>query len=132
MNAIEKRLTDAGITLPKLENKVFFSIREVSEICGVEPHVLRYWETEFHQLKPEKWSGNRRRYRQRDVYLVLQVKHLRETLKFTIRGARKQLASGKAIPRGEQEDLRSQLMVARSRLLVARELLHGADRGIET
>jgi len=125
MNAIAKRLTAAGIALPELENKVFFSIREVSEICHVEPHVLRYWETEFHQLKPEKWSGNRRRYRQRDIYLVLQVKHLRETLNFTIRGTRKQLVSGEAIPRSEQEDLRSQLILARSHLLVARELLRG-------
>jgi len=129
VNAIEQRLTDAGIALPELENKVFFSIREVSTICGVAPHVLRYWETEFRQLKPEKWSGNRRRYRQRDIHLVMQVKHLRETLKFTIRGARKQLASGDPIPQSEQQDLRSQLMVARSRLLVARELIHGASRG---
>jgi len=123
MNSIAQRLVDAGIELPDLDNKVFFSIREVSKICNVETHVLRYWETEFHQLKPEKWSGNRRRYRQRDIYLVLQIKHLRETLKFTIRGARKQLTSGKALPQSKQHDLRSQLMLVRSRLLIARELL---------
>jgi len=127
MNAIAKRLMDAGVTLPELENKVFFSIREVSDICSIEPHVLRYWETEFHQLKPEKWSGNRRRYRQRDIYLLLQIKYLRETLKFTIRGARKQLASGNSIPHNGQQDLRSQLMLVKSRLLVARELLRGSD-----
>ncbi|MDQ6963791.1 MAG: MerR family transcriptional regulator [Mariprofundales bacterium] len=125
MNTVAKRLVDAGIALPDLENKLFFSIREVSEICGVEPNVLRYWETEFHQLKPEKWSGNRRRYRQRDIYLVLQIKHLREKLKFTISGVRKQIAKGEEIPRSEQQDICNQLLLARSRLLVARELLRG-------
>ena len=125
MHAIAKRLADAGVPLPELEDKVFFSIREVSEICGVEQSVLRYWETQFHQLKPEKWNANRRRYRKRDIYLILQIKHLRETLNFTIRGTRKQLASGKPIPHGEQQDLRGQLMQAKKSLLVARDLLRG-------
>ncbi len=123
VHPIARRLIEAGVELPKLEDKVFFSISEVSEMCRVEPHVLRYWETEFHQLRPEKWSGNRRRYRQRDIYLILQIRHLLYSLKFTIRGARRQLASGEAIPSGQQSGLSGRLRLLRSRLLIAREIL---------
>ena len=83
-----------GVDAPKIPDKLFFSIREVSEICAVEPHVLRYWETEFRSIKPVKKSGNRRFYRQRDVQAVLQIKHLLYDLNFTIRGAKKRLLNG--------------------------------------
>ncbi len=89
-----KILENAGIHIPVLPEKLFFSIREVSHICHIEPHVLRYWETEFKQLKPVKKSGNRRFYRHRDVYTALQIKHLLYDLNFTIRGAKKRIASG--------------------------------------
>lgn len=89
-----KILENAGIRIPVLPEKLFFSIREVSDICHIEPHVLRYWETEFKQLKPVKKSGNRRFYRHRDVYTALQIKHLLYDLNFTIRGAKKRIASG--------------------------------------
>jgi len=87
-------LKNAGIEVPTLPDKLFFSIREVSDLCNIEPHVLRYWETEFKQLKPVKKSGNRRFYRHRDVYITLQIKHLLYHLNFTIRGAKKRIASG--------------------------------------
>ncbi|HXH71564.1 MAG TPA: MerR family transcriptional regulator [Mariprofundaceae bacterium] len=87
-------LTSAGVEIPELPDKLFFSIREVSDICGIEPHVLRYWETEFRNIKPVKKSGNRRFYRQRDVYAVLQIKHLLYDLNFTIKGAKKRLLNG--------------------------------------
>ncbi len=93
MNA-KQALAKAGISVPELSDKLFFSIREVSDVCSVEPHVLRYWETEFKHIKPVKKSGNRRFYRHRDVYAVLQIKHLLYDLNFTIRGAKKRLLSG--------------------------------------
>ncbi len=89
-----KILQTAGVQVPVLPDKLFFSIREVSDICNIEPHVLRYWETEFKQLKPVKKSGNRRFYRHRDVYTALQIKHLLYDLNFTIRGAKKRIANG--------------------------------------
>ncbi len=89
-----KVLKQAGINVPTLPDKLFFSIREVSDLCDIEPHVLRYWETEFKHLKPVKKSGNRRFYRHRDVYIALQIKHLLYDLNFTIRGAKKRLATG--------------------------------------
>ena len=89
-----KILESAGVEIPSLPDKLFFSIREVSDLCNIEPHVLRYWETEFKHLKPVKKSGNRRFYRHRDVYIALQIKHLLYNLNFTIRGAKKRLATG--------------------------------------
>ncbi len=90
----QQALVKAGVQVPELSDKLFFSIREVSDVCAVEPHVLRYWETEFKHIKPVKKSGNRRFYRHRDVYAVLQIKHLLYDLNFTIRGAKKRLLSG--------------------------------------
>ncbi len=87
-------LRKAGVQIPDLPDKLFFAIREVSELCEIEPHVLRYWETEFHHIKPVKKSGNRRFYRQRDIYSILQIKHLLYDLNFTIKGAKKRLQQG--------------------------------------
>ncbi|HIP07761.1 MAG TPA: MerR family transcriptional regulator [Mariprofundaceae bacterium] len=89
-----KNLKNSGVQVPTLPDKLFFSIREVSDLCEIEPHVLRYWETEFKQLKPVKKSGNRRFYRHRDVYTALQIKHLLYDLNFTIRGAKKRITNG--------------------------------------
>jgi len=108
---------------PDLPDKLFFSIREVSEICGVEPHVLRYWETEFRQIKPVKKSGNRRFYRQRDIHVVLQIRHLLYDLNFTIRGAKKQLANNDMSEMVEQGDTQDTLRHLRQELLSIRELL---------
>lgn len=77
--------------LPVIPNKRYFAIGEVSELCGVKPHVLRYWEQEFTKLRPTKRRGNRRYYRREDVLVVRQIKDLLYEQGFTISGARQQL-----------------------------------------
>ena len=76
---------------PILPEKIYFKIGEVSEIVGVEPYVLRYWETEFDLLKPSKAPSKHRLYKKRDVELLLDIKRLLYTEGFTIEGARKKL-----------------------------------------
>ena len=80
---------------PRLPEKIYFKIGEVSEIVGVEPYVLRYWETEFDLLKPSKAPSNHRLYKKRDVELLLEIKRLLYTEGFTIEGARKKLKQAK-------------------------------------
>ena len=77
--------------MPILPEKIYFKIGEVSEIVGVEPYVLRYWETEFDLLKPSKAPSKHRLYKKRDVELLLDIKRLLYTEGFTIEGARKKL-----------------------------------------
>ncbi|MDR2092206.1 MAG: MerR family transcriptional regulator [Azoarcus sp.] len=77
--------------LPPIPAKRYFSIGEVSELCGVKAHVLRYWEQEFSQLKPLKRSGNRRYYQHHEVLLVRRIRHLLYDQGFTITGARHRL-----------------------------------------
>jgi DNA-binding transcriptional MerR regulator len=76
---------------PVLPEKIYFKIGEVSDIVGVEPYVLRYWETEFDLLKPSKAPSKHRLYKKRDVELLLDIKRLLYTEGFTIEGARKKL-----------------------------------------
>ena len=76
---------------PEIPDKLFFKIGEVCEIAGVEPYVLRFWETEFPQLKPVKSSTGQRMYRRKDVEAVLRIKKLLYDEGFTIAGARQQL-----------------------------------------
>jgi DNA-binding transcriptional MerR regulator len=80
---------------PHLPEKIYFKIGEVSEIVGVEPYVLRYWETEFELLKPSKAPSKHRLYKKRDVELLLDIKRLLYTEGFTIEGARKKLKETK-------------------------------------
>ncbi len=122
MNA-QQALAKAGIQTPELADKLFFSIREVSDLCAVEPHVLRYWETEFKHIKPVKKSGNRRFYRHRDVYAVLQIKHLLYDLNFTIRGAKKRLLSGDLEDIVEQKDSQTILRQLKQELKEIHSLL---------
>ncbi len=77
--------------LPPIPAKRYFTIGEVSELCGVKPHVLRYWEQEFAQLKPVKRRGNRRYYQHHEVLLVRRIRELLYSQGFTISGARNQL-----------------------------------------
>src|SRR5699024_1070047 len=84
-------LTEHAEQLPEIPDKRYFSIGEVSELCRVKPHVLRYWEQEFPQLKPTKRRGNRRYYQQRDVMIVRDIRTLLYEQGFTIQGARLQL-----------------------------------------
>ena len=79
--------------LPVIPGKRYFTIGEVSELCAVKPHVLRYWEQEFSQLKPVKRRGNRRYYQRHDVVLIRQIRGLLYEQGFTIGGARQQLDS---------------------------------------
>jgi len=74
--------------LPAIPGKRYFTIGEVSELCGVKPHVLRYWEQEFPQLKPVKRRGNRRYYQRQDVLVIRQIRALLYEQGFTIGGAR--------------------------------------------
>jgi DNA-binding transcriptional MerR regulator len=80
---------------PRLPEKIYFKIGEVSEIIGVEPYVLRYWETEFEVLKPSKAPSKHRLYKKRDVELLIEIKRLLYTEGFTIEGARKKLRETK-------------------------------------
>lgn len=79
--------------LPEIPAKRYFTIGEVSELCEVKPHVLRYWEQEFTQLKPVKRRGNRRYYQRQDVMLIRQIRTLLYEQGFTIGGARQQMVS---------------------------------------
>ena len=78
--------------LPTIPGKRYFTIGEVSELCAVKPHVLRYWEQEFPQLKPIKRRGNRRYYQRQDVILIRQIRSLLYEHGFTIGGARQRLS----------------------------------------
>ena len=76
-----------------IPNKRYFTIGEVSAICGLKTHVLRYWEQEFSELEPIKRKGNRRYYQQKDLILVLQIKDLLQNQGFTIDGAKIKISS---------------------------------------
>jgi DNA-binding transcriptional MerR regulator len=82
--------------LPPIPGKRYFTIGEVSELCAVKPHVLRYWEQEFPQLKPVKRRGNRRYYQRQDVLMIRQIRSLLYDDGFTIGGARQKLAGEEA------------------------------------
>jgi DNA-binding transcriptional MerR regulator len=79
--------------LPEIPAKRYFTIGEVSELCDVKPHVLRYWEQEFPQLKPVKRRGNRRYYQREDVMVIRQIRHLLYEEGYTIGGARQKIES---------------------------------------
>jgi len=85
--AIEK------VVLPPIPAKRYFTIGEVSDLCGVKPHVLRYWEQEFTQLRPVKRRGNRRYYQHHEVLLIRRIRELLYEQGFTINGARNRLDS---------------------------------------
>lgn len=82
--------------LPPIPGKRYFTIGEVSELCLVKSHVLRYWEQEFPQLKPVKRRGNRRYYQRQDVIMIRQIRNLLYEQGFTIGGARQKLSSAEA------------------------------------
>ncbi len=82
--------------LPTIPGKRYFTIGEVSELCGVKPHVLRYWEQEFPQLKPVKRRGNRRYYQRQDVLMIRQIRSLLYEKGFTIGGARQKMSGEEA------------------------------------
>ncbi len=90
---LEPRLSEE---LPPIPGKRYFTIGEVSQLCEVKPHVLRYWEQEFPQLKPVKRRGNRRYYQRQDVIIIRQIRGLLYDQGFTIGGARQRLSGADA------------------------------------
>jgi DNA-binding transcriptional MerR regulator len=93
-------MTDVAFqTAPEIPDKLYFKIGEVSELLGVEPYVLRYWETEFPVLSPKKSGTGHRLYRRKDVELLLRIKHLLRDKRFTIEGARQTLHAEAKAPK---------------------------------
>jgi DNA-binding transcriptional MerR regulator len=117
--------TDSG-ALPPIPAKRYFTIGEVSELCNVKPHVLRYWEQEFTQLKPIKRRGNRRYYQHHEVLLVRRIRELLYEQGFTISGARNKLEGGRSGGRRAAPPV-AELTPAdlRRELLALREMLSG-------
>lgn len=104
--------------LPAIPAKRYFTIGEVSELCNVKPHVLRYWEQEFPQLKPVKRRGNRRYYQRHDVIMIRQIRSLLYEQGFTIGGARQQLDGDVA-----QDDTNRSQQIVRQMRVELEELL---------
>lgn len=99
----ERPTKPEAIVLPPIPAKRYFTIGEVSDLCGVKPHVLRYWEQEFTQLKPVKRRGNRRYYQHHEVLLIRRIRELLYEQGFTISGARNKLDSRMANGNGEED-----------------------------
>jgi DNA-binding transcriptional MerR regulator len=104
--------------LPPIPGKRYFTIGEVSELCAVKPHVLRYWEQEFPQLKPVKRRGNRRYYQRQDVIIIRQIRSLLYDEGFTIGGARQRLTGEEA-----KSDLSQSQQIVRQLRLELEEIL---------
>jgi len=96
-------MTDVALQpAPEIPDKLYFKIGEVSELLGVEPYVLRYWESEFPVLSPKKSGTGHRLYRRKDVELLLRIKHLLYEKRFTIEGARQTLHSEARAPKPQR------------------------------
>lgn len=109
--------------LPTIPGKRYFTIGEVSELCLVKPHVLRYWEQEFPQLKPVKRRGNRRYYQRQDVLVIRQIRSLLYDEGFTIGGARQRLAGD-----DNREDVSQSQQIVRQVRLELEDLLKSLRR----
>lgn len=97
--------------LPEIPAKRYFTIGEVSELCEVKPHVLRYWEQEFTQLKPVKRRGNRRYYQRQDVVLIRQIRTLLYEQGFTIGGARQRMAGSPGNLTGDAQPVMNKQLI---------------------
>ncbi|MBJ7264025.1 MAG: MerR family transcriptional regulator [Burkholderiaceae bacterium] len=97
---------EPAVALPPIPAKRYFTIGEVSELCGVKPHVLRYWEQEFTQLKPVKRRGNRRYYQHHEVLLIRKIRSLLYEQGFTISGARNRLGDSRDVPHDQEAAVR--------------------------
>jgi DNA-binding transcriptional MerR regulator len=109
--------------LPPIPAKRYFTIGEVSELCGVKPHVLRYWEQEFEQLKPVKRRGNRRYYQRGDVMMIRQIRSLLYEQGFTIGGARQMLEGDEA-----RDDVNRSQQIIRQVRMELEQVLHVLKR----
>ncbi|HRP97014.1 MAG TPA: MerR family transcriptional regulator [Rhodocyclaceae bacterium] len=113
-------LEEQAVPLPPIPAKRYFTIGEVSELCGVKPHVLRYWEQEFTQLKPVKRRGNRRYYQHHEVVLIRRIRELLYQEGFTISGARNKLGESAIREHeeaGEAAELRALLSELRGEII---------------
>ena len=115
---------DTG-ALPAIPAKRYFTIGEVSDLCRVKPHVLRYWEQEFTQLKPIKRRGNRRYYQHHEVLLVRRIRELLYEQGYTISGARNKLEGGRNGGRRVSQSAQLSLADIRRELLSLRDVLRG-------
>ncbi|MEW8026970.1 MAG: MerR family transcriptional regulator [Candidatus Thiodiazotropha endolucinida] len=111
--------SSSNLDLPAIPGKRYFTIGEVSDLCQVKPHVLRYWEQEFPQLKPVKRRGNRRYYQRHDVLMIRQIRSLLYEQGFTIGGARQQLSGDTA-----KEDLQQSQQIVKQLRSELEEVLH--------
>jgi DNA-binding transcriptional MerR regulator len=109
-------------SLPVIPAKRYFTIGEVSDLCGVKPHVLRYWEQEFTQLKPLKRRGNRRYYQHHEVLLIRRIRELLYEHGFTINGARNRLDTIESAPTAAVSVAKSALGARAMRTLDQREI----------
>ena len=119
--------------LPPIPAKRYFTIGEVSDLCGVKPHVLRYWEQEFTQLKPVKRRGNRRYYQHHEVLLIREIRSLLYEQGFTISGARNRLGDARDVPHDQEAAVRlspSELHGLRDELASIATLLDESISGI--
>ena len=114
---------------PKQIKKLYYSIGEVSKIMNLKAYVLRYWETEFKQLNPPKNRAGNRTYRQSDIDLILYIKDLLYTKKFTIEGARHQLATEKD---GKKEDVSALVESVQQAAPARKETLLNIKQELET
>lgn len=121
---METRTADAA--LMPIPAKRYFTIGEVSELCGVKPHVLRYWEQEFTQLKPVKRRGNRRYYQHHEVLLIRRIRELLYEQGFTIHGARNRLGQDEADgPSDRSLDMRAAPILPMADLTLLRSEIEG-------
>ena len=131
---LEKTEFDASSALPSsqlppIPAKRYFTIGEVSDLCGVKPHVLRYWEQEFTQLKPVKRRGNRRYYQHHEVLLIRKIRELLYEQGFTISGARNRLGDSREAPQDPDAAVRltaAELQALRAELTSVSDMLSAA------
>ena len=122
-------MKEAAYSAVEIPDKFYFKIGEVSDIAGVAPYVLRFWETEFKQIKPKRTDAGQRLYRKQDVVLVLRIKHLLYHRKFTIEGARQHLKKKPdAVPGPVPAVAAPDIAEIREELIRIRELIDGHRR----
>ncbi|WP_142811353.1 MerR family transcriptional regulator [Tepidiphilus olei] len=116
---MEKKSAEGSTSLPPIPSKRYFTIGEVAQLCDVKPHVLRYWEQEFTQLRPSKRAGNRRYYQHHEVLLVRRIRHLLYDEGYTIAGARQRLGEERLLEsavKNEYDRLRDRVQEVRADL----------------
>ena len=121
--------SETTVILPPIPAKRYFTIGEVSDLCCVKPHVLRYWEQEFTQLKPVKRRGNRRYYQHHEVLLIRRIRDLLYEQGFTISGARNRLGDLNDVPRDQDAAVRltgPELQALRNDLHAIKDMLSQA------